>query len=255
MISTKASEARDHDPRLMIVNSLIYATEPRRPIQLLHATALPIARWLNWLDGYEDAFLSTDRLMNIAREFWGSEEAGDFSTYAGKAAAAKKIQDFGHVKESLIFCDLAWPMYQVRYFDESIGFSTMESLIVRAVTGRDLDEEGLNMIGERIFNLQRSILLKQGWGGREGDDLLEYVFEEPLDFLFFDPECIAPGKNGQKISKKGAMVDREGFERLKDEYYTLRGWDPETGFPIRQTLQGLDLEDIAGDLEKRGLVR
>jgi aldehyde:ferredoxin oxidoreductase len=131
----------------------------------------------------------------------------------------------------------------------------MESLIVRAVTGRDLDEESLNRIGERIFNLQRSILLKQGRGGREGDDLLEYVFEEPLDFLFFDPECIAPGKNGQKISKKGAMVDREGFERLKDEYYTLRGWDPETGFPIRQTLQGLDLEDIAGDLEKRGLVR
>lgn len=255
VISTKASETRDHDPRFMIVNSLIYATEPRRPIQMLHATALPIARWINWLEGYEDAFLSTERLMDIARDYWGSEEAGNFSTYTGKAAAAKKIQDFGHVKESLILCDLAWPIYQVRYFDREIGFSTMESLIVHAITGRDLDEEGLNRIGERIFNLQRSILLKQGWGGREEDELLEYVFEEPLDFIFFDPECIAPGRNGQKISRKGAMVDRERFERLKDEYYALRGWDPETGFPTRQTLQDLDLEDIAGDLEERGLVR
>ena len=254
-IGTRAGATSDYDPRFMIVNGLIYATEPRRAIQLLHATALPIARWINWLEGYDDAFLSTEILQDIAETFWGSVDAGDFSTYAGKALAAKRIQDFGYIKESLIICDLAWPIYQVQHFDENIGFYTMESHIVSAITGRNLDEEELNRIGERIFNLQRAILLRQGWGGREGDNLLDYLYHEPLELLFFDPECIAPGKDGKQISKKGAVVERERFEKLKDEYYALRGWDVETGFQTRIKLQDLDLDDIASDLEKRRLLR
>ncbi len=255
VISTRASETTDYDPRFMAVNGLIYATEPRRPIQLLHATSLPIARWVNWLNGYEDAFLSTERLKEVARQFWGGDDACDFSTYRGKAVAAKKIQDFGYIKESLILCDLSWPIYQVRHFNEEIGFSTMESRIVSAITGRVLDEDGLNRIGERIFNLQRAILLRQGWGGRESDKIMDYFFEEPLDSLFFDPECLAPGRNCEPISKKGAVVDREGFERLKDEYYVLRGWDLETGLPTGERLRELDLGDVAGDLEKLDLLR
>jgi aldehyde:ferredoxin oxidoreductase len=255
MISTPANETRDHDPRFMIVNGLIYATEPRRPIQLLHATALPIARWLNWLNGYDDAFLSTEILQDIAKQFWGSANAADFSTYAGKALAAKRIQDFGYIKESLILCDLSWPIYQVRCIDTGIGFSTLESQIVSAVTGRNLDEKALNEIGERIVNLQRAILLRQGWGGRKADNLPDYVFNEPLDWVFFDPECIAPGKNGDQISKKGAIIEREKFEALKDEYYALRGWDEDSGFPTRKKLQELDMEDIAEELEKRNLLR
>jgi aldehyde:ferredoxin oxidoreductase len=254
-ISTPSNETQDYDPRFMLANALIYATKPRRPIQMLHATSLPIIRWVNWVDGWKDAFLSTEILQDIAMQFWGSADAGDFSTDEGKAFAAKRIQDFGYIKESLILCDLAWPIYQVRHFDNDIGFATLESRIISAVTGRDFHEEELIKTGERIFNLQRAILVRQGWGGRAGDTLLDYFFHEPLRKLFFDPECIAPGKDGKQISKKGAVMEKEGFERLKDEYYTLRGWDVGTGFQTRKKLDDLNLNDIASDLGKRGLLR
>ncbi|MGW8182033.1 MAG: aldehyde ferredoxin oxidoreductase N-terminal domain-containing protein, partial [bacterium] len=67
-VSTPANETGDYDPRFMPVNSVIYATEPRRPIQLLHATSLPILRWVNWVEGKKDAFLSTEILHNIATQ-------------------------------------------------------------------------------------------------------------------------------------------------------------------------------------------
>ncbi len=254
-VSTPSNETQDYDPRFMPTNALIYATEPRRPIQMLHATSLPIIRWVNWVEGWRDAFLSTDMLMNIAEQFWGSREAIDFSNNTGKALAAKRIQDFGYIKESLILCDLAWPIYQVQHFDKEMGFSTLESRIVSAVTGRDLNEEVLIRTGERIFNLQRAILAVQGWGGREGDSILDYFYHEPLKGLFFDPECIAPGEDGKQISKKGAVLQREGFEKLKDEYYRLRGWDVETGLQAREKLNELDMDDIAKNLEERGLLK
>jgi aldehyde:ferredoxin oxidoreductase len=53
---------------------------------------------------------------------------------------------------------------------------------------------------------------------------------------------------------KGIYIDREEFERAKDEYYTLRGWDVETGAPTRETLTALGLNDISKDLEKRKIM-
>ena len=50
------------------------------------------------------------------------------------------------------------------------------------------------------------------------------------------------------------MVDRDKFEKMKDEYYKLRNWDVATGLQTKKSLEDLDLEDVAKDLEKRGLL-
>jgi len=50
------------------------------------------------------------------------------------------------------------------------------------------------------------------------------------------------------------VVDRDQFEKMKDEYYEIRGWDIATGLPTRRTLEGLGLKDVADDLERRGLL-
>ena len=254
-IITRAGETRDYDPRIMLVNAMIYATEPRRAIQLLHATSLPLKRWVNWLEGFKDAFLSTERFQDIARRLWGSADAGDLTTYEGKALASKKIQDYGYTKESLILCDLAWPIYHVRPPDSSIGSFTMESRIITAITGRKIDEEELEKTGERIFNMQRAVHIRQGWGGRKGDNLMGYLFQEPLKWVFFDPECLVPDHEGKPASRKGAILEKVGFEKLKDEYYTLRGWDVASGLQTRARLEELKMHDIAGDLEKRKLLK
>lgn len=145
---------------------------------------------------------------------------------------------------------MTWPIHQVRDIDHSIHLGTLESQIASAVTGRNLDEKGLFKIGERILNLQRMLLLRNGWKGRESDTLMDYHHTEPLDEVYWSPECLAPGKNGEVISRKGAILDRNDFEKMKDEFYTLRSWDVKNGVPTRAKLKELDLDDIAVEFEK-----
>ena len=66
---------------------------------------------------------------------------------------------------------------------------------------------------------------------------------------------MVPGKDDEIISKVGTIVDRDDFEKLKDEYYELRGWDVASGLPNESKLEELGLQDIAGDLRERGLVK
>ena len=254
-VITRANETRDYDPRLILTNALLYATEQRRPINQLHETCHSLWLWCNWTRKEEGAFLSFNDFQNIGRNFWGGAVASDYSTYEGKALAAKKIQDRTHAKESFILCDFLWPIIWVRFADDHTGDPAMESQLLSAITGKEIDETGLNKIGERIFNLQRAILLRQGWGGRQGDRLLDYLHDEPLEMVFFDPDCIVPGKNGEIISRKGAKIDRKDFENLKSEYYSLRGWDVPSGLPTEKKLKELGLSDVAADLKTRGLLR
>ena len=50
------------------------------------------------------------------------------------------------------------------------------------------------------------------------------------------------------------MVERDKFEKMKDEYYQLRGWDTATGLQTKAKLEELELQDVAEDLERRGLI-
>jgi hypothetical protein len=65
-----------------------------------------------------------------------------------------------------------WPMYHVNPPRRDIGPFTVESRILSAITGREPDEVDLERLGERNFNIQRAVLMRQGWGGREGDNLM-----------------------------------------------------------------------------------
>jgi aldehyde:ferredoxin oxidoreductase len=254
-IFTRANEARDYDPRMFLHHALILATEPRRPISALHEAPHMLWGWLDWKNGKEGGCLTTDIFRQIAQIRWGSAAATDYTTYEGKALASKKIQDRTHAKESIILCDPQWPIMYTDAKEDCTGEPTLENQIVSAVTGRELDETGLNRIGERIFNLIRAIHLRHGWAGRKGDHLLDHLHEEPLENVYFDPECLVPDGNGNITSRKGAVVGRDEFEKMKSEYYELRGWDVASGRLTKAGLKGLELADIAEDLSKRGLLK
>ncbi len=254
-VLTKSNDLRDYDPRLIIANALLYATEPRRPIQQLHEMGHALIRWLGWLNGKDGAFLTTETLGAIAEKFWGGKAAGDFTTYEGKALAAKKIQDRAYAKESLILCDIYWPILWVKYSEGHVGDPTLESQILSAVTGKEMSPKALDRLGERVFNLQRAILMREGWGGREGDRLLDYLFTEPIQYVRFNRECVVPGPGGKPASRQGETIHRETFEELKSEYYELRGWDRTSGLQRKTKLQELGLQDIAEGLERSELLR
>jgi aldehyde:ferredoxin oxidoreductase len=77
---------------------------------------------------------------------------------------------------------------------------------------------------------------------------------QPIASGFIDPDCLVPDKNGNPVSRIGSVVDRDEFERMKSEYYELRGWDVASGLQTRKNLDDLGLRDVADDLESRGLL-
>jgi aldehyde:ferredoxin oxidoreductase len=246
-----------YSPKVFIPSSLIYATEPRPFITELHEISEPLTKWAIWyMSKGKDSYVSTEVLRKIGKRFWGSEKSVDFSTYEGKALAVTRIQNRQLAKESLVLCDFAWPVFDDASTEDHVGDPTIASQLLSAVTGREIDEKGIDHIGERIFNLNRAILLQEGRKGREDDYLPEFYFIEREEvagdvFNMRNPELFLPGKGDEIISRKGKAVDREKFEQMKDEYYELRGWDVPTGLLTRKTLIRLELEDIIEPLKEK----
>ncbi len=158
-----------------------------------------------------------------------------------------------HVEECLILCSFFYPLRYCDYTESHEGDPTIESKLYSAVTGNETDEEGLNKIGERVFNLERAILAREDPAGKKVDDIPEWNYTVPIEVEHHIPGLLVPGKDGEPITKKGTVVDREKFAQMLGEYYELRGWDS-SGLQTKQKLVELDLEDIAQGLAQRGLI-
>jgi len=241
------------NPRLYISTGLLYAMEPRQPMSQLNQLGFQNL-WLMWVGGHKDAFVSNDVFRAISRRLLGSEEAVDYLTYEGKALAAKMIQDRVCFEDSLVLCNYLFPIMFSRVTGDKVGDPTVEAKLLSAVTGDEIDESGLYRIGERIFNVQRAILAREGRRGRECDRISEYNFEKPLNFDLHNPSFLSPAEGDEVVAKKYAVLNRERFEEVKDEYYLLRGWDVETGLQTETKLRELGLADMIDELGQRGLV-
>jgi len=258
----RTGEGSPYGPRLYLTTGLLYATEPRMPIQQLHEICTPLLLWVARVMGMDsmmtrtarDNYVTSEVIRAMAKRFWGDEIAADFSTYDGKARCAARVQDRQYAKESLILCDFSWPIMHSPVTEDHVGDPGLESRVCAAVTGRNLDEQELYKLGERVFNLQRAVLAREGRRGRAHDTVEEFNYTIPLKGEFGNPECLVPGENGQVLSRKGMVLDRDSFERMKDEYYAIRGWDVSTGLQTRKNLEELDLSDIADALDREELL-
>lgn len=94
-------------------------------------------------------------------------------------------------------------------------------------------------MAERVFNIERAVLVRNYGRDRAMDEMVIPYFSKVE--WWTNPE----------LGERQAL-DVERFRRLMDEYYTLRGWDPRTGWPTRRRLEELDLRDIADELERIG---
>jgi aldehyde:ferredoxin oxidoreductase len=156
-----------------------------------------------------------------------------------------------------VVCDLRWTTADIKRANSNTGDTVTETQVYSAITGKEIDEAELARTGERIFNLQRAILVRQGRRGRQNDRILDYFFSVPLQKgeLFYNAAGLVPGKNGEFFSRVGCVLDKNEFENMKTEYYSHRGWDPATGLLTRAKLDDLGLQDVANDLAGRGLLK
>ena len=236
------------DARLYPMVWLLLAMEPKLPLGHTHEITRLVLRWIQWRRGDKDGYVSNDVIRRIARRCWGSEAAGDLSGTEGMALAARMVQDREYAEDCLVLCGFLWPVMDSQFTEDHLGDPSLESRLLSAVTGRHLDEAGLARAGERVFNLNRAVLLREGHRGAEDDRLPDHWHTAPLKFDLTNPDLLLPGKGDEAVSMKGKVVDRSEFEAMKREYYALRRWEPATGRPTASTLRTLGLADVAADL-------
>ena len=196
---------------------------------MLHEVSLLLGEWVGYLNDPKSSPVTADVFRAVALKFWGHEKAWDLMTHEGKACAAAKIIDRTIVKDSLGLCSEVWPIMFSWNTPDFVGDPTMESRIFHAATGIEIDEAGLNRYGERIFNLQRAILLREGLQPEKDDFPAEFNFTNPVKEIYLNPDVIVPGRGEKVISRKGQTLDRKTYDRMLKEFYKIRGWDPAIG--------------------------
>ncbi|MFC1825158.1 aldehyde ferredoxin oxidoreductase C-terminal domain-containing protein, partial [Thermodesulfobacteriota bacterium] len=140
-----------------------------------------------------------------------SDELLDLA-YSDKEKVAIRHQNRSAVIGSLILCDGAFPLVFSPVTEDGFGDSGMESKLLQAVTGFEMDEAGLDQMGERLFNLERAISIREG--RTKNDDL-----------------SLVPGLEASGDWTRGIKLDGRRYRELLKRYYQERGWDPETGMP------------------------
>jgi len=242
------------DARLYMNAALMVAMEPKPPLGHTHEISRVILRWIDWRRREKDSYVSNEVFRRIARRCWGSEAAADFSNSEGMALAAKMVQDRQYAQECLILCSFLWPLTDSQFTQDHLGDPALESKLLSAVIGKDIDEVGLYRIAERVFNLNRAIIVREGHHGIQDDRLPDAWYTIPLKGDMTNPEMLVPGKGDEVISRKGKVVDKEDFARMRAEYYQFRHWDVATGLQTKAILQELGLADVADELERRRML-
>ncbi|MFC1876593.1 aldehyde ferredoxin oxidoreductase N-terminal domain-containing protein [Thermodesulfobacteriota bacterium] len=150
-------------------------------------------------------------------------------------------------KQSVQYCDWKWPDFVNAYAPGQIGSTGIaEQKFFNAVTGKNFTFADGMELGRKIWNLDHAIWTLQG-RHRDIVHFAEYVYTVPYSG-WFTPMYQMPGlENGEwkYIELTGRIMDRDKFEEFKTLFYTLEGWNTETGYPNKVTLEGLGLRYVA----------
>jgi aldehyde:ferredoxin oxidoreductase len=157
---------------------------------------------------------------DVLRKIYGGPVSSQFSNYSGKGRMVWWHELLNAVCDSLGFCRFLTVFSsphapQYRQFSKLIALST----------GLVLTPKELRTIGERIYTLERTMLVKDGMTRKE-DTLPKRYFDEPV----------------VEGPAQGEVILREAFDKMLDEYYRLHGWDG-NGVPKKETIRRLGLDE------------
>ncbi|MDH5482245.1 MAG: aldehyde ferredoxin oxidoreductase family protein [Candidatus Bathyarchaeota archaeon] len=159
--------------------------------------------------------------QEMLQEIYGAPVSSDYTAYEGKSRMVwwqellYAVTDaIGTCKFQTVFCAVHAPKW------------TEFKNLIQLATDMKFTESELMDVGERIYTIERMFNLREGFS-RKDDALPERYFKESTP-------------TGLPIAK-GKKIDRNGFEKMLDEYYVLHGWD-HNGSPKKETLERLGLD-------------
>jgi len=165
----------------------------------------------------------------LAVKRFGAKEAAFRLEYKAKGRVVKYYEECAALADSLTMCKNITAVLDgpPRYYE----LQEVAARLLKAAVGWDMQPREVLRIGERIINVERAFVVREGIT-RKDDTLPERFLKEPLP-----PEC---GPSA------GSVVE---LEPMLDEYYEVRRWDKSTGIPRRITLEELGLKYVADNLK------
>ncbi len=157
---------------------------------------------------------SNDPQEGIRR--FGIPETAFRLEFKGKGLVVKHFEEMAAISDATGVCKNTYNNMEVLSWEETAS-------LLKAATGWDITGNEVQQIGERIVNLERLFIAREGITRRD-DTLPKRFLREPL------PEGSGPSM--------GSVLE---LEPMLDEYYRSRGWDVETGLPTDEKLDELGL--------------
>ncbi len=147
------------------------------------------------------------------------------SEVTGRAAKVIESQHLRPLFDLLGICRLQFMElgFEVEHYER----------LYEVVTGKRMTWEEMLSVSEKVWHLTRSISAREIAGfGRSWDYPPERFMNEP----------VPDGPN------QGHCISRQEVDILLNEYYDMRGWDP-NGIPKAETLRQFGLDDVAATMD------
>jgi aldehyde:ferredoxin oxidoreductase len=185
---------------------------------------------------------------------WEGKQAYDTGIFSKHKAefVAWRQHYWTYYKESVGYCDWGYARLFSAAHPKGYGHTPeAEPRYLNAVTGRNHTfQDGLE-IGRRAWNLKRAIFALQG-RHKNMEKFTGYYYKPGASYCGFDTEKpIFDGNKWEWKNCRELYFTEEGVENWKTHFYDIEGWDKDSGYPKRKTLEDLGMKHVADLLQSR----
>ncbi|MBN2319191.1 MAG: hypothetical protein JXR49_08935 [Acidobacteria bacterium] len=179
-------------------------------------------------------------------------ETGIFSKHKAQFTAWHQHY-WNYYKESVGFCDWGYSNLYSGSHPKNYGKTPeVEPRFLNAVTGRNQTFEDGMEIGRRAWTLKRAIFVLQG-RHKNMENFSGYYYRPGASYCGYSPNLpIFDGSKWEIKNCKELYFTEDGVNQWKTHFYNIEGWNPDTGYPTRKTLEDLGMKHVADYLESKG---
>lgn len=178
-------------------------------------------------------------------------ETGIFSRHKAEFVSWR-MHYWTYYKESVGYCDWGFARLFSAAHPKGYGHTPdVEPRYLNAITGRnDTFQDGLEM-GRRAWNLKRAIFALQG-RHKKMENFTGYYYKPGASYCGFDTEKpVYDGKNWDWKNCRELYFTKDGVEHWKTQLYDVEGWNKDSGYPTRKTLEDLGMKHVADYLKSK----
>ncbi len=216
-----------------LVSALMWISDTRDPMGGAHGYAQNMTN----ASPFTQKVISWEGLQALGERYFGGPAAMDpLSDGEGKAEAAIFSLRRSVLKDSLIVCDRVFPRLFTSLTEDGmprilgVAGPDCEAELLRLVTGWELATADLDRIADRTLALERA---------QQARDLGRTRQDEQHVMDYF---CATLEEKPNPLLGERRSADPALLEDLVRRFYALRGWDPLTGLPTKETLTALGLD-------------